>query len=173
MKTRIPTAAEPRLSADEWILGIADAGEIEPVGRADRPAGRAIAGVEGGFDDLRRPSPCANPFERADKAAHLIVQERPRAQVKAELGAIGAGDFFDAKRVERFDGAMRLTDRRAEGGEIMLADQMGRGLAHAVDVQRLLDLPDQPRLMCRRRTTYQHTKQIPAFKRGKIGRAHV
>ena len=51
----------------------------------------------------------------------------------------------------------------------MLADQMGRGLAHAVDVQRLLDLPDQPRLMCRRRATYQHTKQIPAFERGKTG----
>ena len=141
MKTRIPKAAEPRLSAGEWILGIADAGKIEPVGRADRAAGRAIAGVEGGFDVLRRPSPGADPFERADEAAHLIVQERPGADVKAVFHFVLATMFFNPQLIQRPYRAVCLTDGRAEGGEIMPPDQAVRAGLHRVHIQLAFHMP--------------------------------
>ena len=130
MKTRIPKAAEPRLSAGEWILGIADAGKIEPVGRADRAAGRTVAGLERGFDVLRRPSPRADPFERADKAADLIVQERPCPHVKPYLLPIWSREFFDAQFIQCPHWTVSLTNRRSESREIVPSQETIGSLLH-------------------------------------------
>lgn len=57
------------------VVGIACAHEVEPIGGADRATSGAVAGLKRGGDVIGGPCACPDPFQRADKAAHLIVQE--------------------------------------------------------------------------------------------------
>ena len=83
----------PRAQDQSLILGgkgvmfISDPWKIETMRRADRATGRTVAGVEGGAHLVGMPRPRTHALECADNAADLIVQKRPRAQVKMNLGA--------------------------------------------------------------------------------------
>ena len=63
--------------------------QIQSLRRANRPAGRAITRVERSQNLIGLPSAGAHALERADKAAHLIVQKTLRTYVKPKLGAMG------------------------------------------------------------------------------------
>ena len=62
--------------------------EIEPIGRANRSAGGAVAGRQCRGHPLGRPSPGADPFKRANQTAHLIVQKTAGFDMKANLLAL-------------------------------------------------------------------------------------
>ena len=45
----------------------------------------------------------------------------------------------------------------------MVAKKVVRAFLHRIDVQRMVHLPDQPGLMCRRGTSHQDAEQIASF----------
>src|SRR5690606_9697460 len=68
----------------------------------------------------------------------------------------GLDDHFlavaaDAELVERLDRALRLAMRRAEGREVVEADQLLRRGVHRLGVERPRDLPRQPLVPRQRR----------------------
>ena len=77
--------------------------QIKPVGRRDRPAGRAVAGGERGGEIVRAPFALADQHERADHRAHLMVQEgarrgddagsRRRSRVTSRRSSVFTGDL--------------------------------------------------------------------------------
>ena len=146
LKAIIPVKWGPVPGLWSWIeriVFIADAREVEPVWRANRAAGSAITGFKRGANIIWRPRARADTFKRADKASDLIVQERPRAHVKMHFRPVHPFDSGNRQPVESLHRAVRLTDRRAEGGEIMPAKQMvGSGL-HRVGIKIVVHPPDQ------------------------------
>lgn len=114
--------------------------------RADRPASGAVTRSQSAGNIIRLPCACADPFQRADKAAHLIMQERPRTDMEPIFGTGVAGDNLDPQFVQRFYRAFGLTDRRPEGREIMMPHQMIRTGLHRVRIQHVIDPPHLPRL---------------------------
>ena len=62
------------------------------------------------------------------------MQERPRADVKVNLGTRETLHLFNPQLIQRFHRAGGLTNGRPEGGEIMQADQVIGGLAIAAFV---------------------------------------
>ncbi len=82
--------------------------KIEPIGWANRPAGGAVAGRQCLRHPLGRPSPGADPFKRANQAAHLIVQKAASFDVKANLLALVVVMGGDIQDIQGFDRAFRL-----------------------------------------------------------------
>ena len=121
---------DPALFSFERVRGIRHAGEVETFRRADRTASCAILGVKRARNVVRRPRPCANPLERADEAAHLVVQEASCADVKPEFYSAGVGQGFHPQFIQRLLRAVGLTHGRTERGEIVLADQPVRARLH-------------------------------------------
>ena len=134
---------------------------------ADRATGGAVAGFQCGFHILRLPGAGADAFQCADKAAHLIVQKTARPHVKMHFGTGQSHDPLDAQLIQGFLRALRLTDRRAEGGEIMVAEQVVGRLLHGVDIQIIVDLPDLARVMGGGCAADQDAKQILPLDGGK------
>lgn len=95
----------------ERIVRVANPRKIETFGRANGAAGGTVLCFERAGDVIGGPSARSDTFKRADKASYLIVEERARADVKAELLSVGAGDLFDTEFVERAHRAVCLTDR--------------------------------------------------------------
>lgn len=88
----------------EYVLVVAHMFEIEPIGRANWPAGGTVAGRQGLCNPLGRPSASAHAFECADQAAHLIVQEAAGFDVEANflaLRVIEGGDIQDVQGLDR------------------------------------------------------------------------
>jgi hypothetical protein len=105
----------------ERIDRIAHVRQIQALGRANRSAGGPVAGLQRLLYPLRWPSPGADPLQRAHKTAHLVVQKTARFNMKPILDyAVFAQNFFHIQPVQGFERALRLTDRRAEGGEIVM-----------------------------------------------------
>ncbi len=149
----------------ERIVGISNVGQIQALRRADRATSSAILGLQGCGHILRRPRTCADTFQRADKAAHLVVKERTRPEIEAELLTIGNVHDFHARLIKRFHRAVCLTHGRSEGGEIMQSDQpVGPGL-HRINVELMIDTPRQPRLMHQRRAARDQSEHVPPFSR--------
>lgn len=144
-------------------------GQIQAVRRTDRPTGGAVSGVQGGLNIRRRPRPGTNPFESADKTADLIVQKRPGTDIEMVFGAAGRIDAGDAQVIQCLDRAFGLTNGRAEGGEIVLANQDVCGGLHGRDIKGMFDLPDQPLGMGGRGAAAEDTKEIPPLKRRETG----
>ena len=73
--------------------------------------------------------PLAPPDQRqaADHRAHLVMEEAARRRLDMDLLASRG----DVEPVERLDRAVRLALRRAEGGEVVAADQHRRALVIA------------------------------------------
>ena len=82
--------------------------KIEPIGRANGPAGGAFAGRQYLCHPLGRPSPSADPFKRADQTAHLIVQKAASFDVKANLLALAVIMGGDIQDIQGFDWAFCL-----------------------------------------------------------------
>ena len=70
------------------------------------------------------------------------------------------------KAVDAADGRVRLTLRRSEGGEVMLAEIGLRRLVHGLVVQPVGYMPDASRLQRRRRPAVEDPEAVmPALRR--------
>ena len=105
---------DQRLILCERVLGIDHARKVEPVRRRDRAAGGAVTRREGRAHLIGGPCACADAFQRADEAAHLIVKEGPRGKAEMHLGPGGRGALFDLQPVEGFHRARGLADGGAK-----------------------------------------------------------
>ena len=152
------------IRSDERIVFVEHALQIQPLGRADGAAGGAVAYGEGFCDVFRRPGACADPFERADDGAHLVVQKRARTQEEVEFHSCGHGVLADAKFVQCFHRAFGLTDCRAEGCEIMFADERVCPLLHGRKIQSVFHLPDGAFFMHGRGAAHQKAEEVAPFK---------
>ncbi len=74
----------------------------------------------------------ADRDETSHQVAHHMVQKRVRP--KAKVDEIALLDNIDLMKI--FHRRLRLTFRRTERGEIVLADQAGGGFAHRVGIER-------------------------------------
>ena len=77
--------------------------QIQPLWRADRTTSGAIARLQGVAHIFRLPCAGANPFQRADETAHLIMQKAAGAHMETEFMAMGVINLFDAQFVQCFD----------------------------------------------------------------------
>ena len=136
---------------------------------ADRAAGGAVTGGEGAGDIIGLPCACADAFEAAHDAAHLIVQEGPGAQVKAVFGAVRIGQGFNPAFIECLDRRFRLTEGGAKGREVMFADQVAGPGLHRPGVKVMADLPDLTGVMHRWRAAGDKAKDIAPFDGGEPG----
>ncbi len=91
-------------------IGVADAGKVEAMARTDRTTGGAIAGFEGVFYVCWRPAASSDAFERANKTAHLVVQEAAGADVEVDFRPGETCDTLHAQLIQRFDRALSLAD---------------------------------------------------------------
>ena len=89
--------------------------------------------------------------------------------MKTELLSVGAGDLFDTEFVKRAHGAVRLTDRRAEGCEIVPPQKPIRPRLHLRAVERMFDLPDKACLVHEGGAATHQPKGIAALDRRKAG----
>ena len=137
------------------------------MGRADRATSRTVACIKSCLHISRRHGATADPLQRADETAHLIVQKGPRTYIEMYFGAIFCLDGFDPDFVHSFHRAGRLTDGRAEGGEVMAPHQNSSGFAHGVEVHLLFDLPDKAAQMRQRGAARQNAEQISPLQRSK------
>ena len=81
----------------------------------------------------------ADVDQRADDVAHHMVQERVRAQHEVDARAAR----LDLERVKRAHRRLRLALGGAERGEVVLADEVRRGLPHLRRIERQVK-PAQP-----------------------------
>ena len=72
-------------------------------------------------------------------------------------------DLLDRDLVERFHRRLRLTDRTAEGREVVMPDQMRRALAHRRDVEGVQNLPDPTPIMHDGGPPRDETEKIASF----------
>ena len=105
-------------------IAILYAHEIEPAGRSDRAAGGAVAGLQRGGEIAGAPLAIADQLERAHHRAHLVVQERARPRLDADL--LAADGHVEA--VERLDRRLGLAAGGTERREVVPADQRAGGL---------------------------------------------
>src|SRR5262249_45038631 len=110
---------------------VIDLYKVKTARRRDRPAGVPIAGFEGLLEVALRPPPIAHELQGADHRAHLVMQKRPSRDLDADDLAVAG--YFEA--VERFHWRWRLAFGRAEGGEVMIADESSRGLVHRLGIE--------------------------------------
>ena len=93
--------------------------EIEAVRRRVEAERGAVARFQRLAHILRLPLAAADQREAADHRAHLVVEEAARRGLDVDLLA----DAADVEPVERLDRAVRLAMGRAEGGEVVAADE--------------------------------------------------
>lgn len=151
------------------VFGVSDCRQIQPVWWANRATFTAIPRLQGFFYITRFPAACTNSFQCSNKTADLIVQERAGAQGKLELGPVVSFDFFNIQLIKRFHRAFSLTVGGAEGGKIVMADQMVSGLLHGRQIKRVGNLPDQALFMGYGGTPGNQAKQVMALKCRKAG----
>ena len=75
-------------------------GQIQTLRRADRTAGSTVACLQRGFHIIRGQRPRPDTFQRTHKAAHLIVQEGPRTNIKVDFQPAGRFDFADIQTIQ-------------------------------------------------------------------------
>ncbi len=93
------------------------------------------------------------------------MQERPGADVEAVFGAAGVGGFFEPQFIEGLHRAVGLALHRAEGGEIVLADQpVGAGL-HRRGVEPVRHPPGPAAIVHQRRAARHQPEQVAPFHR--------
>ncbi len=85
-----------------------------------------------------RPLALADLLQRADHGTHLIVQERAGVGAHDDLAAFAA----DGETVEGLHRRLRLALGRAEGGEVVLADERLGGGMHRLGVEGRRHPPD-------------------------------
>src|SRR3954471_24847563 len=97
-----------------------------------RSGAGAVAGGQRLLDIGLAPLAAADQLQGADQDAHLVVQERPRADLEMDLLAAP----LDAQDVERLERGLGLAAGRAEAVEVVRADHYrSRGL-YGLHVER-------------------------------------
>ena len=87
-----------------------------------------------------------------------MMKEAARGGVDMKLLA----DPLDGQAVERFERTFRLAMGRAEGGEIMVTDEVARALPHCVEVERVADSPGAGRVERERDRAVRDPIQVAA-----------
>jgi hypothetical protein len=85
-----------------------------------------------------------------------VVQEAARRRLDVDFLALAA----HLQPVERLHRAVRLALRRAEGGEVVPADEHRRTLLHRFHVEGHRDMPHPPAIQCRRRPSVEDAVEI-------------
>src|SRR4029079_4326605 len=111
---------------------VLDGFQVQALGAEGRRAARAVARLEQRLYPPGRLRALADVDERADDVAHHVLQ--PCVGAEREIEALAAP--LDRDRVKRAYWIPRLALRRAERGEIVLAEKPGRGSAHGLDIER-------------------------------------
>jgi hypothetical protein len=83
--------------------------------------------------------------------------------------AVGVGVLGDGDVIEGFDGGCRLAEGGAEGGEVMLADQVVGGGLHGVGIKGVADLPDEACVMGDGGTAGDEAEEVVAFAGAEAG----
>src|SRR5690349_14769791 len=103
---------------------------------------RAVARFERLSHVLLLPLPASDHREAADHRADLVMQEAARRGSDVDFIA----DAAHLQPIERLYRAVRLALRRAEGGEVVAADEVRRAFLHRLDVERNGNVPDSTRI---------------------------
>src|SRR3546814_6197031 len=92
-----------------------------------------------------------------------MVEEAARGGFDDHFLAVAA----DGQLIQSLHRALRLAMRRAEGREIVEADQLLRRGVHRVGVERPRDLPRQTLVPCERRSarSEEHTSELQSLMR--------
>src|SRR5713101_9009036 len=115
-----PTSTAPRSNSTfRSARRVNDLHQIEPFRRRGWPAGAPVARGERLGDMGDAPFAGADELQRPDHVAHLVVQEGAGARLDDDLVA----NARDIEAVERLDRRLRLAQRIAEAGEVVLADE--------------------------------------------------
>ena len=91
------------------------------------------------------------------------MQERPRRRHDPDFVV----DAMNLKPIQRLDGGARLTLRRAEAGEIMMADQARCRLRHGIGIQRNWHVPYLAHIERRGRSSVQNSVEVTPSDRRK------
>lgn len=93
------------------------------------------------------------------------MQKRPRAKIEADFRTVFRVMSRDVQNIQRFDRTVCLTDRGAEGREIVLAYQMACTGLHGPGIQIVLHAPDEPAQMGCRRATHEQAEDVAPLAR--------
>src|SRR6266849_5360757 len=157
-----PTSTAPRSNSTfRSARRVNDLDEIEPFRRRGRPAGAPVARGERLGDMGDAPFARADELQRPDHVAHLVVQEGAGASLDDNLVAIAR----DREAVERLHRRLRLAQRIAEAGEVVLADEQLRRRLHRLGIEKRAHMPDAAALQHRRRPAIQNAVAIDAAAR--------
>ncbi len=149
---------EPATRPRNPRLGVDRLDEIEAFGRRIEAELGAVAGFERAPDVVRLPLAAPDQRQAADHRAHLVVEEAARGGLDVDLLA----DAPHVQPVERLHRAVRLALDRAEGGEVVPADEHRRTFGHRLDIQRHGDVPHAAAIERRRRAAIEDAVQIVA-----------
>src|SRR5476651_982526 len=119
------------MSFTQYIPSILHPHQIKPVRRRDRPALGTIPRGECMAKIFGAPFPLADQHERAHDRAHLMMKERARLCNDADFVAAAR----HIKPVKRFHRRLSLAFGRAEGREIMIANQPLRRRVHGRGIE--------------------------------------
>ena len=106
--------------------------EIQPVGGKGRRCTFASARRQHLGHPVARPGAGPHGDQAAHEVADHVVQEGHRLEVEAPVRPMA----LDGDLAHQLDRRQRLAVGRPEGGKIVLADQVGGGAAHGLDLQR-------------------------------------
>jgi len=152
------TSEDRRLGERVVAVGVADSREIEPQRRSSRARSGAVASVEDGSEFAGRAAPRSALQQRADDRPHHVVEETIG-------GNLDANEFAPRLEVEAPERPHRsfLRPGRGERTEIVFADQMGRGGAHGIEIERPVNvrgIAGQQRVRLR---AIENRIHVPAF----------